>query len=151
MGRKCGTISVVLGISQECLQRGETRDWMGGSAWAEHQQEDLPSTSMVQIAFSWADKASRCSAGSVFSDASVTPNMYISFRADPPWPWGQYVRWYICWTSLFNIHTANKKLFTSFKAKGSGLAIVCWKMMSAHPRRRHHFRNFQLVHIPPPS
>lgn len=48
-------------------------------------------------------------------------------------------------------HTANEKLLAGFKVKGSGLAVLCWKLMSAHPRRRHHFRNFQLVHHPPPA
>lgn len=97
-------------------------------------------------AFSWADKASPSSGRNLFPDASVTPDIYISSESDTPDPEGGTF-----WPSLFNIFTANKKLLAGFKEKGSVHAIVYWKMKSPHPRRRHHFRNFQLVHHPPPA
>lgn len=133
-------------VHHACVCRGkkEESEWkaqsgqvpVGGFIWLFHGPDCL------QLSRSTSSSSGR----NLFLNASVTPNIYQLWNW-LLWPYG----WYICWPSLFNICSANKELLAGLKAKGSGLAVVCWKMMCAHPRRKHHFRNFQFLHHPPPS
>lgn len=129
-----------------CLQGEERRVWMKGSvragaSWRIYlviPWSRLPSAEQINFIFLWQEPLPQCQCDS--------KHLYQLWNW-LLWPY----RWYICWPSLFNICSANKELLAGLKAKGSGLAVVCWKMMCAHPRRKHHFRNFQFLHHPPPS
>lgn len=130
-----------------CVCRRVRRVWMTGSVRGECQLEGLPGSSMVQTCFSWANKTSSSSGRNLSPNVSVTPNISISCRTDSSDPEGGT----FAGLPFFNICSANKELLAGLKAKGSGLAVACWKMMCAPPRRRHHFRNFRFLHHPPPS
>lgn len=129
-----------------CVCRGGIRRiWMTGSVRGECQLEDLPGSSMVQTRFSWANF--------IFLWQEPLPQCQCDSKYLYPlwnwlfWPWG----WCICWPSLFNTCSASKELLAGLRAERSSLAVVCWKMKCAHPRRKHHFRNFRFLHHPPPS